>query len=141
MWGVAGAVTWPGRSVLLYDTPFAWIAGAPLIAAGILLYRAARQGFTPGQLGGRPEVERRGEQRLVTAGIRQRIRHPIYLGHLCEMLGWSAGTGMAVLFALTGFAVLTGAIMIRLEDAELERRFGQDYRRYRERVPALLPRL
>jgi protein-S-isoprenylcysteine O-methyltransferase Ste14 len=37
--------------------------------------------------------------------------------------------------------VITGTVMIRAEDAELERRFGEEYRAYRESVPALLPRL
>jgi protein-S-isoprenylcysteine O-methyltransferase Ste14 len=39
------------------------------------------------------------------------------------------------------FAIITGAIMIRLEDAELEKRFGEEYSQYRKRVPALLPRI
>ncbi len=82
-----------------------------------------------------------GEQRLVISGIRNRIRHPVYLGHLCEMLGWSIGTGLAVAYALTAFAAVTGVIMIRLEDKELEQRFGEEYRRYRNHVPALIPSL
>ena len=65
----------------------------------------------------------------------------MYLGHLCEMLGWSVGTGLAVCWALTGFAVITGAVMIWMEDAELEKRFGEEYEEYRKRVPAVLPKL
>jgi hypothetical protein len=52
------------------------------------------------------------------SGIRSRVRHPIYLGHLCEMLAWSLGTGLAVCWLLTAWAIATGALMIRLEDAE-----------------------
>ncbi len=81
------------------------------------------------------------EQRLVTSGIRAHIRHPVYLGHLCEMLAWSVGTGLAVCYGLTAFALVTGAIMIRLEDRELEQRFGEAYREYRRKVPAVLPRV
>jgi len=81
------------------------------------------------------------EQRLVTTGIRARVRHPVYLGHLCEMLAWSVGTGLVVCWLLTGFAMVTGAVMIQMEDAELEKRFGEAYAAYRERVPAVLPRL
>ena len=73
----------------------------------------------------------------MTSGIRGRIRHPVYLGHLCEMLAWSLGSGLAVNFLLTMFAILTGTIMIRTEDAELEQRFGAEYVAYRRRVPAL----
>jgi protein-S-isoprenylcysteine O-methyltransferase Ste14 len=78
---------------------------------------------------------------LATNGIRARIRHPVYLGHLCEMFGWSIGTGLAVSWALTAFAIVTGAIMIRMEERELEIRFGEQYRKYRSSVPAFLPRL
>jgi protein-S-isoprenylcysteine O-methyltransferase Ste14 len=37
--------------------------------------------------------------------------------------------------------VATGALMVRQEEAELERRFGIPYRLYRQRVPALIPAL
>jgi len=57
------------------------------------------------------------------------------------MLAWSIASGLAVTYALTVFAVITGAIMIQMEDRELERRFGQQYRAYRDTVPAVLPRL
>jgi protein-S-isoprenylcysteine O-methyltransferase Ste14 len=55
------------------------------------------------------------------------------------MLAWSAGTGLAVCWALTAFAMVTGAVMIRMEDAELEQRFGEEYARYRRAVPAVIP--
>jgi protein-S-isoprenylcysteine O-methyltransferase Ste14 len=69
------------------------------------------------------------------------VRHPVYLGHLCEMLAWSIATGLVVCFLLTAFAVLVGAVMIQLEDAELEKRFGAAYVAYRQEVHAVVPRL
>jgi protein-S-isoprenylcysteine O-methyltransferase Ste14 len=63
------------------------------------------------------------------------------LGHLCEMLAWSLGTGLAVCWALTAFATVTGAVMIKMEDRELEQRFGEKYRQYRSTVPAVLPKI
>ena len=82
-----------------------------------------------------------GEQRLITAGIHSRVRHPVYLAHFCEMLAWSLGTGLAVCYALTAFALLSGAVMTNLEDKELEQRFGEDFRQYKSSVPAMFPRL
>jgi len=38
------------------------------------------------------------------------------------------------------FAAITGVLMLRKEDAELEARFGDLYRDYRSKVPALLPK-
>jgi len=140
MWLAAGAITWPWRHVLLYDSPFSWLAAAPFFAAGSYLYYRGRARFSFAQLVGRPEVEGGGfEQRLVTTGIRARVRHPVYLGHLCELTAWGLGTGLIVIWGLAAFAVVTGAIMIRTEDAELERRFGEPYRQYRKATPAVIP--
>jgi len=141
IWIVVAAITWPWRHVVLYDSALFWLAAAPFLAAGFYLYYRGRVSFSYAQLVGRPEVQGEGyEQRLVTSGIRARVRHPVYLGHLCELIGWSLGTGLAVVYILTGFAIVTGAIMIRMEDDELERRFGEPYRQYRISTPALIPR-
>ena len=72
-------------------------------------------------------------------GIRSRVRHPIYLAHLCELLAWGVGSGLVVIYGLLVFVAITGAVLIRLEERELERRFGQEYRDYKQRVPAILP--
>jgi protein-S-isoprenylcysteine O-methyltransferase Ste14 len=141
-WLAVGALTRPWRHVLLYDNPLSWLAAAPFFAAGFYLYHRGWAKFTLAQLTGRPEVEGDAfEQRLVTTGIRARVRHPVYLGHLCELIGWSLGTGLAIIYGLTVFAIITGAVMIRMEDAELERRFGEPYRQYRKTTPAVIPSL
>ena len=141
MWVVVAAITWRWRSFELYCAAWAWVPAALLFACGLYLYSQAGKNFSAKQLGGIPEVHSRSpEQRLVTEGIRSRVRHPVYLAHLCEMLAWSLGTGLAVCWGLTAFAIATGAVMIRMEDAELEQRFGNSYVAYRKSVPAVLPR-
>jgi protein-S-isoprenylcysteine O-methyltransferase Ste14 len=142
MWIVVALVTRPWRSILLYRADWAWGAAALLFACGLYVYSQSGKNFSAKQLGGLPEVHGGNrEQRLITDGIRARVRHPVYLAHLCEMLAWSAGTGLAVCWALTAFAMVTGAVMIRMEDAELEQRFGDSYRAYRSSVPGVLPRV
>ena len=141
-WIILGLLTWRWRRVALYSTPWTWIPAILLFSTGFWIYSQSGKHFSRAQLGGLPEIlPSHGEQRLVTSGIRSRVRHPVYLAHLCEMLAWSVGTGLAVCYALTAFAVVTGAVMIQLEDKELERRFGEQYQAYRERVPAVLPRI
>ncbi len=140
MWVAVGAITWPWRHIVLYDTRLTWLAAAPFFAAGFYLYYRARATFSFDQLIGRPEVEGdEFEQRLVMTGIHARVRHPVYLGHLCELIGWSLGTGLVVIYGLTAFAIVTGAVMIRMEDDELERRFGERYRAYCASTPAVIP--
>jgi methanethiol S-methyltransferase len=146
MWVIVALVTRPWRHGSLYSNGWTWVPAACLFAAGFYLYAKSGKSFSAKQLGGLPEVhgEAHGgnrDQRLVTDGIRAHVRHPVYLAHLCEMLAWSVGTGLAVCWALTAFAVITGAVMIRMEDAELEKRFGDSYRAYRRSVPAVFPRM
>lgn len=140
MWAIAAALTDPWRRLVLYQQPWLWCPAAVLLCAGCVLYKLSGEGFTLSQLGGLPELRpNHPEQNLVTTGVRARVRHPIYLGHLCEMLAWSIGTGLIVCWALTGFAIITGAIMIQMEDNELEKRFGREYLDYRERTRAVVP--
>jgi len=140
MWIIVALITARWRRVALYSGGSSWIPAIGLFAVGFWLYSRSAKHFSAQQLGGLPEVISEGhEQRLVTTGIRAHVRHPVYVAHLCEMLAWSVGTGLVLCYGLTAFAVITGAVMIRMEDAELEQRFGEEYRQYRARVPAVVP--
>jgi protein-S-isoprenylcysteine O-methyltransferase Ste14 len=141
MWAVLVAMTFSWRGTVLYSWKYSWMVAICLLAGGVLLYVKARHGFSPLQLSGHHELEPdRHQQRLVVNGIRQHVRHPIYLGHLLEMLGWSIGTGLLVCWGLTAFAIVSGAVMIRTEEKELVERFGESYRNYQKQVPAIIPR-
>jgi protein-S-isoprenylcysteine O-methyltransferase Ste14 len=140
IWVVLGTLTAPWRRVMLYANWWSWAPAALLLVAGLSLYKLSGLAFAWAQLAGLPEVlPGRREQRLVTTGIHAWVRHPIYLAHLCGMLAWSVGTGLTVCYGLVAFAVVTGAVMIRMEDGELAKRFGEEYRRYRREVPAMFP--
>jgi protein-S-isoprenylcysteine O-methyltransferase Ste14 len=140
IWVIFATLTWHWHDIPLYSTPWSWAPAVLLFASGIFIYRQVGASFSWSLLAGLPEISPTNQaQRLVTTGIRARVRHPIYLAHLCELLAWSVGTGLAVSWGLTAFGVVTGAVMIRLEDAELEKRFGDEYRGYRAKVPAVLP--
>lgn len=80
-------------------------------------------------------------QKLVVAGVYRRVRNPMISGVLFNLLGEAllfASLGIGVWFALF---FTTNAIYIPLsEEPGLEKRFGEDYRRYRENVPRWIPR-
>lgn len=80
------------------------------------------------------------DHELVRTGPYRIVRHPIYAGLLggliCTMLAITRVEWMAPLAAL--FIVGT-EIRVRTEDSLLESRFGDDFRRYRQRVRAYIP--
>ena len=113
----------------------AWIAIA-LIVAGLVLM------FTAGSVLGpnlTPGTEPLPQGQLVTRGVYQLVRHPIYLG-ICTALGgygllrggWWVG---AIVFALS-IGYFEGKA--RVEEGWLTRRM-QGYDEYRKRVPRILP--
>ena len=145
LWAVfiiaALALGWRFPHVHLYHSRAAWVPGVLFMLMGLSIYRQAFQGFDRAKFSGLAELDPlRYDQQLVTNGIRAQARHPIYLGHFCEVFGWCLGTGSLALIALLVFAVISGAIMIRVEEDELEQRFGEAYRWYRRSVPPFLPR-
>ena len=98
VWGgfiaIAFGLMWPFRSAHFYANWFAWAPASIFFLLGFSIYRAAFRRFDRAQISGLAELEPdRHRQQLITTGIRARVRHPIYLGHLCEIVGWCIGTG------------------------------------------------
>ena len=139
---VAGYLTLPYSRTQLYDHWAAWLVGGALVAAAFATYHSVgRKNIKAAQIIGRAEVNPSLEQRLVTTGAHGRIRHPLYAAALLMVLGWTIGSGLLADFLLLGFAAVTFPVMIKLEERELEQRFGEAYREYKRRVPAIIPRL
>jgi methanethiol S-methyltransferase len=77
------------------------------------------------------------EPELVTRGLYGVLRHPMYLGFLIGC--WAAPRMSAghLLFAVAMSAYV--AIGIRFEERDLERRFGERFTAYRDRVGGFVP--
>ncbi len=121
-----------------------WLAvpGLALYGSAIVVEIKARKYLKFKILVGLPEfAPDRMESKLLEEGIYARIRHPRYAGIMLATIGWALITnysGVYVMAALTfpGLYVITV-----MEERELLQRLGDEYRRYRERVPRFVPRL
>ncbi len=113
-------------------------AGIAMVALGLAVRIAAMS-----RLGSRfaPIVSVQRGHALETRGIYSRIRHPGYLGSALACAGGMLAFGSALAFPL----VLLFATLLRrrigIEEVALEQHFGDEYRAYRQRTGALLPRL
>ena len=72
---------------------------------------------------------------LMTGGPYAISRHPMYIGELALWLGWAILYGSIPV--LIGFAVLAAVVglLAPREERALEAKFGEEYRRYKARVP------
>jgi protein-S-isoprenylcysteine O-methyltransferase Ste14 len=118
--------------------PILTYAGALLFMAGALL-----------AFSGAYYLVRRGEgtplpldppHRMVVAGPYAYIQHPIMLGVITMAVGealWvhSPSLGMYALL----LTVLINLYVVYIEEPNLEKRFGEDYRAYRAATPRWLP--
>ena len=80
------------------------------------------------------------EHRIIKSGPYTITRHPIYTGILLALVGTVLVRDTVA--ALIGFALIaTGFVLkLRQEERMLTEHFGDDYRLYRQEVPALIPR-
>lgn len=140
MWWIALRASYPWRYVLLYRNAVAWLVAPLLWAVSVFMYVNAGRELSFMRLIGLHELEPdRHEKLLVTFGVHRTVRHPMYLGHVCTMLGFTLGAGSVACYGLLAFTLLTGSIMIVFEERELHARFGRAWEEYCERTPAIFP--
>jgi protein-S-isoprenylcysteine O-methyltransferase Ste14 len=78
--------------------------------------------------------------RLATAGLYARIRHPQYVGFVLIMFGFLVQWPTLVTLIMFPILVTMYALLARREEAESEVTFGGAWRDYAARTPRFLPR-
>lgn len=72
---------------------------------------------------------------LVTAGMFTVSRNPMYLGMLLMLTGWALWNGSLLgILPIALFVFAINWLQIKPEEKVLERKFGAEYERYRNRV-------
>ena len=126
--------------VVLYRLGFPWIAvlvAGQLVFVGLLviglLQMDPRSFLGLRQLRGAPPAP----SRLVTTGLHQWTRHPLYTAGL--FLIWLTPVMTSGVLALNLMLTLYVVVGSRLEERRLVAKFGAPYEDYQRRVPSLFP--
>ena len=119
------------RRDLLY-----WILVGCLFFLGLAMFVAGIHNFSRSET---PVPTYEPTRALVTTGIHGRTRNPIYVGMflLYGSIGLAARSPWILMLTLALMIAIRYGVVAR-EEAYLERRFGDAYRRYKARVPRWL---
>ena len=85
--------------------------------------------------------EARRAHRLATTGAYARVRHPQYIGFVLIMFGFLLQWPTLVTLVMFPILVFMYARLAKKEEADMLAQFGEEYRRYRDAVPAFIPKL
>jgi protein-S-isoprenylcysteine O-methyltransferase Ste14 len=80
-----------------------------------------------------------GEGKLVADGVYAYMRHPQYTGFMLITLGLLVHWATIPLLVMWPILAIQYYRLARREEKEMEERFGDEYRAYRERVPMFIP--
>lgn len=115
------------------------IAGYIVAGCGLALMLVCIKKYFVGLSGIRSLYSEAAPQPLIISGVHRFMRHPLYMGTFAFI--W----GLLLLYPYTSLLIANTVITvytllgIELEEAKLVDEFGDDYRRYRQTVPKLLP--
>ncbi len=117
--------------------PFFLIAGVILVVPGLYLLTVSNKLLRAMGSGANAF---RLTQRIVELDIYKRTRNPMSLGYYLATLGLSFITGstLLTLYVLLGIIPAHIFFLRFFEERELELRFGEAYRQYRQSVPFLI---
>jgi len=107
-------------------------AASMIVSTYVTFAKAIR--WTPAsEMAGRTEP-------LVISGPQKYTRNPLYFGVVVTVLGWAlAGTSSFVFVATVILLLWFTLVMIPMEERELRALFGEEWVRYSEGTPMLIP--
>ncbi|MCT8974019.1 methyltransferase family protein [Microbaculum marinisediminis] len=117
-----------------------WDYACFAIAFSGLVVRGLIVGFVPRGTSGRTSEQK--AEALNTTGMYSQMRHPLYFANFLVFLGFMLvfKSVVFVLFGTVAYFLYYERIMLA-EEAFLEDKYGDRYRRWAEKTPVFLPRL
>jgi len=126
-----GAIILTGLAVIAWT--FANRSPANVIVSTYITFTKALRRIPAAEMAGRTE-------RLVVSGPQKYTRNPLYFGVVVMVFGWALLTEYSFVFVATlAFLVWFAIILIPFEERELQALFGEEWRRYSEETPMLIP--
>ena len=127
--------------IILYfshlDYPFSAYGSALIIIGELIRFSAVRYA------GGRTRTTKVGANSLCTSGPYSRTRNPLYIGNLFIYSGAVLFSGGIYMFQLLAMVILyfvfQYSMIISLEEEKLSTVFGQEYSKYKNNVPRIIP--
>jgi protein-S-isoprenylcysteine O-methyltransferase Ste14 len=119
----------------------AWQVVSLVIALAGLAVRVVAVGTAPSGTSERSTTSPRASE-LRTTGLYSVVRHPLYVGNTLTAVGLACFTTTWYLPVIVGLlALLYHERIAAREEVFLENRFGAEFLRWADRVPAMVPRL
>lgn len=113
--------------------------GAPFVAGGFAMWVWTVRLFA--RIGKGTLAPWDPTERLVVEGPYAHVRNPMITGVLAVLLGEALVLGSPTIAIWAGvFALVNHVFFLAYEEPSVERRFGDEYRRYKENVPRWIPR-
>lgn len=115
------------------------IMGVIVGIAGIVIMAICIKKYFISLSGVKSLLQEKYSNELIITGIHKYVRHPLYLGTFAFLWGlflifpyWNVFISNVIITVYT-------LIGIQLEEEKLIKEFGEQYRKYRQRVPKLFP--
>jgi protein-S-isoprenylcysteine O-methyltransferase Ste14 len=119
--------------------PLRVVLGLPLVVAGFTMWVWTVRLFA--RIGRGTLAPWDPTERLVVEGPYAHVRNPMITAVLTVLIGQALVFGSAAIAIWAAvFAVVNHAFFLAYEEPAVERRFGDEYRRYKENVPRWIPR-
>ena len=124
---------------LLFSLPISLFLSVPLIVIGSSLSLWTVYNFFRAR--GSP-VPLNPPKKLVTTGLYSHIRNPMLLGWIIMLFGVGLllNSISLILIFTPLFILLNVRYLKTIEEKEMEKKFGQQYLKYKESVPMFIPR-
>jgi protein-S-isoprenylcysteine O-methyltransferase Ste14 len=138
---VAGYIPWRLRQNAAPITGVEEWAAIGVIAIGVAIYLStAFWGFA--LIGGGTPAPIAPTKILVVRGLHRYVRNPMYIGVALVIAGqaWLFHSRHITIYLACVLAVVNFFVLL-YEEPTLKRQFGEEYERYRARVPRWIPRI